>query len=325
MIGRGLRWRPLLRAIGPVWGALVFWAIFSCCSAFASAADWPHWRGPTHDGIAEADGVFSAPFALDVAWVRPLGHSYSGLSIAGGRVVTMYASEGSDALAALDAATGKTLWSREIAATFKGHAGSAGGANSVPTIDGDTVYALGPRGELLAVGLADGSERWRRKLTKEVGAIEPPFGFATSPLVVGDRLIVQAGGLQGRAVVGLDKTDGSVVWTAGDDSVSYQSPIPVELAGLEQVLTVTDGLLSGNRAEHRAGLLSSSPQEARGADARPARIRPRVAVRRSQSRGAAHSSKRRRVRDREALELARIEEHLRDARPQGWPSVRIQR
>ncbi len=215
------------------------------------AADWPHWRGPGFDGHApDAAGLLARePVTLRVAWKRTLGVAYSGISIARGRAVTMYSDGRFDHLVALDAATGATVWQGMLGTTFPAEDGSEGGAKSVPTIDGDVVFALGPKGSLLAVRLVDGSEIWRIQLDKTFDAIQPAFGFATTPLVVGERLIVQAGGRNGRSVVGLDKRNGQLVWSAGDDSVNYGSPIPARLAGVEQIVSVTERRFSGLDAQ----------------------------------------------------------------------------
>ncbi len=213
----------------------------------AGAADWPHWRGPAFDGQApDTAGLLARePLALRVLWKRPLGIAYSGISIARGRAVTMYSDGRFDHLVALDAATGATLWQGMLGTTFPGEDGSEGGAKSVPTIDGDVVFALGPKGSLLAVRLADGSEIWRIQLDKAFDAVQPAFGFATTPLVVGEQLIVQAGGRKGRSVVGLDKSNGRLIWSAGDDTVNYGSPIVGRLAGVDQIVSVTERYFSG--------------------------------------------------------------------------------
>lgn len=213
----------------------------------AGAADWPHWRGPAFDGQApDTAGLLARePMALRVLWKRPLGIAYSGISIARGRAVTMSSDGKLDYVVALDAATGATIWQHVLETTVEPEDGSEGGAKSVPAIDGDLVFALGPKGLLLALRLEDGSEVWRLRIDDKLGGVAPPFGFATSPLVVGDVLIVQVGGGQGRSVVGLDKRTGKVVWSSGDDSAQYGSPIQGQLAGVEQVVSVTEHLVSG--------------------------------------------------------------------------------
>jgi outer membrane protein assembly factor BamB len=174
-----------------------------------------------------------------------LGNAYSGISIAGGRLVTMAADGGSDHVVALDAGNGKEIWRRSIAPMFPPQGGSEGGGLSVPVIDGDRVYALGAGGNLVALRLDDGDPVWSVRIDEEFGARPAHFGFATTPLIVGDLLFVQAAGTEGRSLVGLDKSTGAVLWATGDDAVGYQSPIATRLAGRRQIVAVTDKLVTG--------------------------------------------------------------------------------
>ncbi len=227
------------------WRLLVLLCLMAAATSVAAAADWPHWRGPGYDGKADASGIFGrGPFTLRMAWSRPLGAGCSGISVVNGRIVTMYGDGNQDYVIALDAATGTTLWTDAIDSMFPPDVGEAG-AKSAPTIDGGVVYALGPKGQLLAVRLADGSEIWRVPLMEKAGAVMPEHGFATSPLVAGDLVIVQTGGSPGHSVIALSKKTGDVVWSTGDDSAEYQSPILAELAGAAQVVTVTNNVVRG--------------------------------------------------------------------------------
>ena len=54
-------------------------------------------------------------------------------------------------------------------------------------------------------------------LVKELGSTPPMRGFASSPIVDGDLLLLQAGGTEGRAVVALEKKTGTIRWTWGLD------------------------------------------------------------------------------------------------------------
>lgn len=205
----------------------------------AGAADWPHTRGPGMDGRTAASGIFETDaLALEMAWRIPLGSAYSGIAVADGRAVTLFAGEESDWLVALDAATGEEIWRYPVGEAHKGHDGSDDGVLSSPTIGDGMVYALGPEGRLIAVRLKDGKHVWSRKLDKDFDAAAPSFGFTTTPLVDGKLLVVQAGGPEGRAIVALDKTNGKTVWTRGDEGVRYQSPAAMTLAGKRQIVAV---------------------------------------------------------------------------------------
>ena len=111
-------------------------------------------------------------------------------------------------------------------------------------IHGGTVYGLGPRGQLFALRLADGTELWRHTL----GATDsrpPHYGFATAPVVAGDVVVVQTGGPDGHSICAFDRAGGELRWSVGDDPVDYQSPALLELAGRTQLVAINDKVLVG--------------------------------------------------------------------------------
>ncbi|MGD8375232.1 MAG: PQQ-like beta-propeller repeat protein [Acidobacteriota bacterium] len=219
-------------------------------SPAAIAADWPGWLGPLGNATSPETGVFgSAAPSLRLQWKKPLGIGYAGIGIVDGKVVTAFAADGADWLVALNAGTGAELWRYRIDETFPATGGSDGGQNGTPVIRDGVIYGLGSGGKLFAVKLADGSEIWSVRVDREMGAKQPPFGFATAPLVIGDRLFVQTGGEGGHSLTGIDRKTGERVWSLGDDTVGYQSPILAELAGTKQILAVTDRSVLGLRPD----------------------------------------------------------------------------
>lgn len=210
-----------------------------------SEKDWPQYRGPQRSGESAARKVFpDSDFGLEVAWKRPLGSGYSGIAVVGNRAVTMFTADQHDVIAAFDTDTGDELWRQVLAEVYKGHTGSDDGPLSTPVIADDTVYGLGPRGNLLAVDLTSGAVRWQRRLTDD-GAAAPYYGFTTSPLVAGELLVVESGDENGGAITAVDRRNGATRWRHGDDSVSYESPILVDLAGRQQLVAATRGRLFG--------------------------------------------------------------------------------
>lgn len=208
--------------------------------------DWPRWRGAAFDGTATTGAaIFSKPFELRVRWRTTLGPGYSGVVVAGGHAVTMFSDGRSDFLVSLAAETGREEWRLAMGQAFPGRDGSAGGPVSTPALDDGVAYAVGPRGDLAAVRLADGQSIWKRHLVRDFGAEEPHWGFTTSPLVAGNLVIVMAGGSSGRAVVGLDKRTGATVWQSGSDTVSYQSPMLARIGSVDQIVAGGDRLLRG--------------------------------------------------------------------------------
>ena len=71
---------------------------------------------------------------------------------------------------------------------------------------------------------------WRKNLQRDFGGIRQKLGIPGSPLVDGNLVIVDSGGL-GASTVALDKTTGAVKWKAGHDEAGYSSPVAFDLAG----------------------------------------------------------------------------------------------
>jgi enterochelin esterase-like enzyme/outer membrane protein assembly factor BamB len=209
-------------------------------------ADWPVWSGPAGNLTSLGNGVFDGgAFGLERVWSRPLGSAYSGIVMADGRLVTTFSDGESDYLVALDPPTGAEQWRYRISDTYKGHDGSDDGPLATPTLDGGVVYGLGAWGRLFAVSLEDGKERWRRDLVADFGAVKPHYGFTTTPTVIGDLLVVETGGDDGRSISAFDRWTGELRWSTGDDPVRYQSPMAFDLGGEASLVAVTDRSLIG--------------------------------------------------------------------------------
>lgn len=203
-------------------------------SASSASESWRGFRG----GPDAPTGVIPDSFGLTVDWNRELGSGYSSVSLQDGLLVTMFTEGDEDVLAAFDAETGEEQWRLRLAEKYAGHNGSDDGPLSVPTLDGDRVFAFGPRGQLVAADLQTGREVWRVELDESNSSV-PFYGYTCSPLVVDDLVVLLVGG-EGRAVVAYSRETGEERWAAGTDTVTYQSPILAELGGRRQIVAVTD-------------------------------------------------------------------------------------
>lgn len=204
--------------------------------------EWPHFRGPAHGGPIGA-GALPSPESLEVVWKKSLGSGYSGISVADGKVVTLFTSGADDVLAAFAASDGSELWRLRLGDKYAGHDGSDDGPLSTPAIEAGVVYALAPRGALVAAALDSGKELWRAQLDAS-NATVPFYGFTASPLLMKDLIILPTGGDQ-RAVSAFDKKTGKIRWTSESGGVEYQSAAPFKLAGQEQVVVVANQWLAG--------------------------------------------------------------------------------
>ncbi len=243
--------RFMLHALFPrlVTGLNLLLAVIFVVSAVASEkdADWPKWRGQRQDSKwLDADVFkFDEGYGLKVAWKKKLGSSYSSISIADGRAVTMFSDSTADFVVALDVKDGAEIWRFRISDTYKGHTGSHDGQISTPVIDDGKVFVFGRKGMIYALDAASGKLVWSRNAKEEYDAQTPFHGFGSSPVVVGDVLVVQTGGIHGRTVAGFNKATGTPLWSAENDTVNYQSPIAVTIGGRNQLICVANHNVAG--------------------------------------------------------------------------------
>ena len=164
---------------------LAAWVGITCIAgSFATEGEWPRFRGPNADGISPATDVFGdGPFGLDVTWKHELGSGYSGIAVAGDRLVTMFSNDTSDLIAAFDRETGAEIWRYELGPVYAGHDGGDPGPLSTPLIAGDSVFGLGARGTLYSFELATGKLLWSKDLAKDLEARAPFYGFSLKPSV----------------------------------------------------------------------------------------------------------------------------------------------
>jgi len=210
---------------------------FVLAGGITLADGWPGFRGPNSDGTVPGVELFDGDSTdLSLGWKRALGSGYSAIAVADGRLVTMFADGDADVLAAFDVESGDELWRYRIDDAYKGHNGSHDGPISTPLMRGGRVYGLGNRGKLFAVDAASGKQIWSTDLVDDHGAVKPFYGFSTSPLMADGVLVVEIGAEEGGAIAGFEPDDGKLLWTVGDDTVEYHSPIVTTLGGQRQVV-----------------------------------------------------------------------------------------
>lgn len=207
----------------------------------ANNANWPQWRGPNRDGVSKETGLLKQWPAEGppLAWkASGAGRGYSSFSIANGKLYTMGLRGDREFVVAFDVATGKEAWATEHpSSAFRNDRGD--GPRGTPTVDGDRVYALGGNGDLTALDARSGKVVWTKNILKEFGGRNITWGISESPLIVGDKLLVNPGG-PGASIVALKKSDGSLIWKSQSDRAGYSSAIPVQVNGGTQVVFFTD-------------------------------------------------------------------------------------
>jgi outer membrane protein assembly factor BamB len=204
-----------------------------------TAALWPQWRGPNRDGISKETGLLKQ-WPADgppLIWkATGAGRGYSSFSISDGKLFTMGLRGDREYVIAFDLATGKEAWATPHGSAFRNDRGD--GPRGTPTIDGDRIYALGGNGDLSVLEARTGKIVWTKNVLKEFGGSNITWGISESPLVLGNKVLVNPGG-PNASIVALNKTDGSVIWKSQSDRAGYSSAIPVEVNGATQVVFFT--------------------------------------------------------------------------------------
>lgn len=216
--------------------------LLSCLSAVASAqtkADWPQWRGPNRDGVSKETGLLKQWPKDGPPLVRKLtgaGRGYSSLAFADGLIYTMGLRGEREYVIAFDLASGKEAWATAHGAAFKNDRGD--GPRGTPTVEGGRVYSLGGNGDLSALDARTGKLIWGMNVLQKFGGSNITWGISESPLILGEKILVNAGG-PGASVVALNKKDGSLIWKSQSDRSGYSSAMPVEVGGKTQVVFFT--------------------------------------------------------------------------------------
>ncbi|QDT92960.1 PQQ-binding-like beta-propeller repeat protein [Gimesia algae] len=225
-------------------------------SAAPGPSDWSQWRGPNRDGVIKAtefpDSLSEQ--SLTQVWKIPLGPGYSGPIVTADRVfVTETVDKKTEVVRAFDRATGKLIWKQEwpgsMSVPFFAKA-NGDWIRATPAYDGERLYVAGIRDVLVCLNAENGEVLWRLDFVEKLKTPPPAFGFASSPLIVGDALYVQAGG----GLCKVNKLTGEIEWRALEDGggmfgSAFSSPYYATLNGVPQLIVQTRTTLTGINPE----------------------------------------------------------------------------
>jgi outer membrane protein assembly factor BamB len=212
--------------------------------------DFPRYRGFLGDGVVRPTELLdmkwekSKPKEL---WRHPCGGGFAGFVVAGNVAITVEQRDRDEVVVCYDRASGKQRWTHDYPASFKHPTGS--GPRATPTIADGEVYSLGALGDLVCLEGATGTLRWSVNILTDCKAKSVAWAMTSSPLVVADLVIVNAGidpnKNASQALVAYHRKDGTRAWAVGDKRAGYSSPQVATLAGRRQVLLFDAGGLGG--------------------------------------------------------------------------------
>ena len=202
-------------------------------AAIETKAEWPGFRGPDRDSIVhgvriETDWATSPPAQL---WRKPIGPGWSSFAVRGDLFYTQEQRGDDEIVACYRVSTGEPVWRHRDPVRFWESNGGAG-PRATPTLSNGRVYAFGATGMLNALDANTGAVVWSRNVASETGTEVPGWGFASSPLVVDDLVIVAADA----TLVAYDVATGHKRWVGPAHRGSYSSPHRTTIDGVDQIL-----------------------------------------------------------------------------------------
>jgi outer membrane protein assembly factor BamB len=209
---------------------------------------WLPWRPIGRNGAVRSANGISRETSLLKEWpkegprllwqFKDIGFGYSTPAVVGERLYLLSNTGLDDEFVqALEVKDGQQAWRTRL-----GKVGNPKqmppypGARSTPTVDGESLYALGSDGDLACLETASGKVRWQKNLRADFAGKPGAWAYAESPLVDGDVLVCTPGGSEA-TLVALNKTNGDVIWKApvpGGDQAAYASVTVVETGGIKQ-------------------------------------------------------------------------------------------
>jgi outer membrane protein assembly factor BamB len=214
------------------------------------AQNWPHWRGPSMNGISSQTGLpVTWSKTENIAWTLPLPELGAATPIIWGNHLFLNVSErGTVSLWAVDRLKGTALWKRPLA-TGDRMQQKANNSTPSPVTDGRTVWVITGNGILKAFDFA-GKELWTRDIQADYGRFGIQFGYRSSPLLHEGALYVPV--LHGMLtddpsyVLKIDGATGKTVWrTERPTRARAESPDSYTTPALLKVGTTTEVVITG--------------------------------------------------------------------------------
>jgi outer membrane protein assembly factor BamB len=244
---------------------VIFAVVLICATTGASllAENWPHWRGPSANGVSGETGLpvtWSA--TRNIAWKLPLP-AYSGSTpIIWGDLVFLNVatapSTGDLELWAVDRTTQSVRWKRPIA-SGNHTARKQNMSSPSPVTDGERVWVMTGVGVLKAFDFA-GKELWTRDIQADYGRFGLNWGYASSPLLKNGALYVQV--LHGMKtddpsyVLKIDAMSGKTLWKVErptkairESPDAYTTPLWHEAGGRREVIITGGDAVTGHDAD----------------------------------------------------------------------------
>lgn len=233
--------------------------------------DSPGFLGRNRDGQApdRRFGVDWQQQPPQIRWRQPIGEGWSSFALASGYGVTLEQRSDAEWITCYRLQDGALVW-KHVEPGRHSHPLGGVGPRSTPTIHQGRVYAQTATGIVVCLDGDQGRLLWRIDLLQRGGLDQATsesavtWGRAGSPLIVDDQVVVPFGGHADAddpaspiaSLIALDAATGEELWVAGQEQITYASPILTTLSGTRQIVAVNEGSMSGFQPEDGQALWS---------------------------------------------------------------------
>ena len=214
------------------WSIVIFFIVLLAVVRTTVAENWPHWRGPRHDGTSLETGIpVKWSKTENVLWRLPLPGPAGATPVVWEDRIFLTSAEGDDLVLLCVNTDGQILWKRTVGSGNRVVRGGEGNsASPSPSTDGQHVWVFMSTGDLACYDF-EGNEIWKYNLQERYGEFNMFFVMASTPLLDGDRLYLQLIHSGAWLVLALDKATGSEIWkherksdAVAECEQSYASP-----------------------------------------------------------------------------------------------------
>ncbi len=236
---------------------LTGFALFLTATVAPAADQWPNWRGPDFNGVANGSGYPSKWSATEnVAWKVELpGRGSSTPVVWGDQLFLTCGIDGKNTLLAYNLG-GKELWRDTIGTERPGKNKKASGANSSCVTDGQSLFSYFKSGDLACTDLA-AKIRWQINLQDKFGEDTLWWDLGTSPVLTQKYCVVAVMQTGGSYIVALDKRNGDVAWKVDrnldapeEAAQSYSTPVVVSENGEELLVVLGADHVTAHRTDN---------------------------------------------------------------------------
>ncbi len=215
---------------------------------------WKQFRGNNRNGAYSESSINEKLVDKEpkLIWTQKLGSGFSEILVSKDKIYTMSSEiadslSGSEVVLAFDAISGEEIWRTVIDSMFRDSEGWGDGPRSTPAMDDNAIYCLSSFGNLRALSLEDGEILWTVNFLEEFDN-KPGWIYTTSPILIGDEIIIEVGGTESRGFASIDKNTGKTLWVNGEARPSYSSPTIATIDGeIHTIFANGTKLLSFNK------------------------------------------------------------------------------